>query len=263
MRKQAPAEPVTIPAAAVVEVRNVAKRYGDASTDLQALSGIDLSVRPGEFVALIGPSGSGKSTLLHLIGAIDRPSEGEILVDGVSLADLSARDTADYRNRKIGFVFQMLNLVPSLTVEENLWLPSAIAGMSRGWVTQRIDELLGAVGIADKRKRYPQELSGGEQQRVALARAMLMQPAVLLADEPTGSLDAESSRQVTDLLLKLHDQGQIIILATHDPRVASLADRVVYLRDGRIEQELDLVADSKHAPKELDRIMAIHRAEPV
>ena len=247
----------------VVEVRDVSKRYGDASTDLQALSGVSLSVQPREFVALIGPSGSGKSTLLHLIGAIDRPSEGEILVDGVALSSLSARETADYRNRQVGFVFQMLNLVPSLTVEENLWLPSAIAGRPRAWVTERIDELLAAVGIADKRKRYPQELSGGEQQRVAMARAMLMQPALLLADEPTGSLDAESSRHVTDLLLKLHDQGQVIVLATHDPRVASLADRVIYLRDGCIEQELVLTGNRQHETKELDRMMAIQRVEPV
>jgi putative ABC transport system ATP-binding protein len=231
-----------------VEIRSVTKRYGDAATQVAALSAVDLDVRHGEFVALMGPSGSGKSTLLHLVGAIDQPSAGEVVVHGVELASMSAAEAANYRNRSVGFVFQMLNLIPTLTVAENLWTPAAIAGRSRSWVTGRIDELLSAVGLADKRECFPAELSGGQQQRVAIARAMIMAPAVLLADEPTGSLDTDSADQVMKLLLRLHRQGQVIMLATHDPRIASQADRIVYLRDGTLDQDVDLGGEPDPSP---------------
>ena len=264
VRREAPGTAALTPVAPhAVEVRQLGKCYGEAAGEVDALRDIDLTVGPGEFVALMGPSGSGKSTLLHLVGAIDSPSSGRVIVEGRDLASFSAREAADYRNHQVGFVFQMLNLVPALTVDENLWLPAAIAGKPRSWVAGRIDELLAEVGLADKRARFPQELSGGEQQRVAVARGVLLRPAVLLADEPTGSLDAEGTQRVMDLLLRLNRQGQVILLATHDPRVASLADRVIYLRDGQIEQELSLAADDRSLPDDLDRVVAARGAGPV
>jgi putative ABC transport system ATP-binding protein len=232
-----------------IEARQLTKSYTDAETTIAALSGVDLHVDAGEFIAITGPSGSGKSTLLHLVGGLDRPTTGDVLLDGQPLSALSRDELADVRNRRIGFVFQFFNLLPSLTVEENVALPALIAGTRTSTYRARVDELLARVGLADKPHRYPAQLSGGEQQRVAVARALVMSPAVLLADEPTGNLDTRSGSGILSLLAACHADGQTIVLVTHDVRVASQTQRVVFLRDGRLADEarLDTVGDRDSA----------------
>ena len=197
---------------------------------------IDLSIAPGEFLAVLGPSGSGKSTLLALIAGLDRPSEGEVLLDGRPIQDLSEDALALLRRGSIGFVFQSFQLLGNLTARENVLLPLELAGRSDAG--SRADALIGAVGLAARAHHYPAQLSGGEQQRVALARAFAPEPAILLADEPTGNLDQATGRLVLDTLEALRrDSRATLVLVTHDPEVAALADRRIHLRDGRIERE--------------------------
>jgi len=220
-----------------IEGKGLWRTYRNDGAAVDALRGVDFSVDRGEFVSVMGPSGSGKSTLLHLLGGLDTPSEGEVVLEGRALAGLSRTELARVRNRRVGFVFQLFNLVPSLTVEENVALPAAIAGLYDRARRARVADLLARVGLTDQRDRPPTRLSGGEQQRVAVARALLMEPAVLLADEPTGNLDTANGAAVMDLLRGCHDDGQTIVLVTHDVKVAAQAQRLVTMRDGQIVDE--------------------------
>jgi putative ABC transport system ATP-binding protein len=221
----------------VIEVRRLSKSYGDGAVRVHALRGVDLAVRQGEFLAIMGPSGSGKSTLLHLLGGIESPTSGHILLEGVDLSALGDDARTLIRRRRIGFVFQSFNLLPAFTAEENVGIPLLLDGVGQSELQRRAEEMLELVGMAHRRRHVPGELSGGEQQRLAVARALVIRPAILLADEPMGNLDTASGCQVTTLLRQLvDDRRQTVIMVTHDPAVAQRADRIVWLRDGRIEE---------------------------
>jgi putative ABC transport system ATP-binding protein len=223
-----------------VEARALTKTYEDHGEDVLALNDVDLEVGQGEFIAVMGPSGSGKSTLLHLLGALDAPTSGEVFIAGRSLATLSRSQLAALRRDEIGFVFQLFNLIPSLTVSENIALPSIAAGERPPVYRERLQEMLDLTGLAGKADRYPSQISGGEQQRVAVARALVRQPAVLLADEPTGNLDTRTGDALLELFSACNKFGQTIVLVTHDPKVASAADRVLFMRDGAFVEEAPL-----------------------
>ena len=217
----------------VVQTKNLTKTYAMGEMQLQALDGVDFSVSAGEFVAIIGKSGSGKSTLLHMLGGLDVPTSGSVVVDGNDLTMLDRTQLALFRRRRVGFIFQQYNLIPDLNVWDNIIFPLALDGVAID--TDFIDELLTALHIADKRDRMPSQLSGGEQQRVAIARALAMRPALILADEPTGNLDTTTSHEVMGLMRTLAAKlGQTLIVVTHDIDIAQLADRIVEMRDGRI-----------------------------
>jgi putative ABC transport system ATP-binding protein len=234
--------------APTVEVRGLFKTYGQDDGAVAALRGIDLDVADGELVAVMGPSGCGKSTLLHIVGAMERPSRGEVRFQGQSLIDRDDRRLTALRRDGIGFVFQAFNLVPVLTVEENVALPLVVAGDRPRHHQARIAALIDEVGLTAHRHKLPSQLSGGEQQRVAVARALLREPALLLADEPTGSLDQAAGRAILDLLRATHERGQTIILVTHDAKVASNADRIVIMRDGEIVDEVVPRSGTASAP---------------
>jgi putative ABC transport system ATP-binding protein len=202
-----------------------------------ALAGVDLVVARGELVALTGPSGSGKSTLLHLAGALDLPTSGEVIVDGTDVGSLDAAGRAHLRNERIGFVFQAFHLAPGLTVAENVALTAILAKRRAPEIRQRVDELLDLVDLGSKSHRRPAQLSGGEQQRAAVARALVMDPAIVLADEPTGNLDSAAGALVVELLVAAHRAGRTVVIATHDQRLAARAERVVHLRDGVLVHE--------------------------
>jgi putative ABC transport system ATP-binding protein len=219
-----------------IELRGLTRRLPSGQRQLTIVDRIDLSVSPGEFVAVLGPSGSGKSTLLALMAGLDRPSEGEVLLDGRPIQDLSEDELALLRRRTIGFVFQSFQLLGNLTALENVLLPLELAGTAGA--RSRAEELLAAVGLAERGHHYPSQLSGGEQQRVALARAFGPRPPILLADEPTGNLDRVTGQLVLDTMEALRrDSGTTLVLVTHDVEVASRADRRIHLLDGRIERE--------------------------
>jgi ABC-type lipoprotein export system ATPase subunit len=223
-----------------IELRDVRRSYAsddDGAPPAAALDGVDLSIRRGELVAVCGPSGSGKSTLLHLAGVLDSPTEGEVLIDGRPVGRLGAAARARVRNESIGFVFQAFNLMGGLTAAENVALPGVLARRRPADIDDRVRSLLDLVGLRDKADRRPSQLSGGEQQRVAVARALVLDPPILLADEPTGNLDSRAGRDVLDLLLASHDAGRTVVIVTHDQRIAAQAQRVIYLRDGRVVQE--------------------------
>lgn len=217
----------------VVQTKNLTKTYAMGEMQVQALDGVDFSVSAGEFVAIIGKSGSGKSTLLHMLGGLDVPTSGSVVVDGNDLTMLDRTQLALFRRRRVGFIFQQYNLIPDLNVWDNIIFPLALDGVAID--TEFINELLAALHIADKRDRMPSQLSGGEQQRVAIARALAMRPALILADEPTGNLDTTTSHEVMGLIRTLAAKlGQTLIVVTHDIDIAQLADRIVEMRDGRI-----------------------------
>ena len=223
--------------APVVTATDVTRRYGEGETAVDALRGVSLAVKSGELVAVMGPSGSGKSTLMHILAALDKPTSGTVTIGGQDVAGLTDREVTLLRRKHIGFVFQFFNLLPMLTAEENVVLPLSIAGEKpdRAWV----EELLETVGIADRRTHRPSELSGGQHQRVAIARALVTEPTVLFADEPTGNLDSNTSRDVLELLRDSVDGlGQTIVMVTHDPQAAAQADRILFLADGRIVKEI-------------------------
>jgi putative ABC transport system ATP-binding protein len=223
-----------------LEGRDLEKTYEVDSVVQEAVGGVNIAVAPGEFVAIMGPSGSGKSTLLHILAGLDRPSWGEVYLEGTRVDELSETEWARVRRHRIGFVFQFFNLINSMTVAENVELPGLVAGLGSREARRRSDELLNSLGLADKADVTPSKLSGGEQQRVAIARALINRPAILLADEPTGNLDSQTSRETLDVLRGFHDGGQTILMVTHDALVAAAADRVLSMRDGEIVDEIRL-----------------------
>ena len=233
-----PAEAKPVPAsrpAAILEARDVTKRYELGRTTVEALRGVTMAVAPGEFVALMGPSGSGKSTLLQLLGGLDRPTTGSIVFEGNDISHLSDAAATRLRRERTGFVFQAFNLIPLLNVRENIELPFTIAGGQRD-AKDRVRQAMELVELAGKEDHRPDQLSAGEQQRVAVARALVTRPSVLLADEPTGNLDYTNSGELLDALWRSSEQvGQTIVLVTHDARAAAYADRVLVIGDGRIE----------------------------
>jgi putative ABC transport system ATP-binding protein len=222
----------------LLQATDIERSFGAGATAVRALRGVDLSVEGGEMVAIMGPSGSGKSTLLHILGALDRPDGGTTAVGGRRYDNLSDRELTALRGEVFGFVFQFFNLLPTLTAAENVLVPALVNGERPARYADRIDELLELVGLGDRAAHLPTELSGGEQQRVAIARALLREPRLVLADEPTGNLDSASGAVVMSLLRRVVDGGQTVVMVTHDPRAASLADRVVFLRDGEIVAEV-------------------------
>src|SRR5262245_45272890 len=222
---------------AVVAAREVTRRYGEGDTAVDALRGVSLDVARGKLTAVMGPSGSGKSTLMHILAGLDKPTSGSITIDGIELTSLNDTDLTKLRREHIGFVFQFFNLLPMLTAEENVVLPLTIAGEkpSGAW----LEELLGKVGLKDRRKHRPSELSGGQQQRVAIARALVSRPTVVFADEPTGNLDSTTSGEILELMRDSVDAlGQTTVMVTHDPRAAAIADRILFLDDGEIVKDL-------------------------
>ena len=227
----------------ILEARDLTKSYPLGGTTVDALRGVSLSVAVGEFVALMGPSGSGKSTLLHLLGGLDRPSTGEVLLEGQRISSLSDDEATRLRRDRTGFVFQSFNLIPLLDVTENVALPFTIAGLdtSRGELADRIRDVIGSVDLTGKEHHKPDQLSTGEQQRVAVARALVTRPALLFADEPTGNLDYTTGNELLDALWRsCHERGQTIVLVTHDARAAAFADRVLVISDGQIRDTIEL-----------------------
>ncbi len=218
-----------------IELRSLTRRLPSGGRELTILDDVDLAIAPGEFLAVIGPSGSGKSTMLALMAGLDRPTSGEVLIDGEPIQGMSEDALALLRRHKIGFVFQSFQLLGNLTARENVLLPMELQGLRDA--DDRAGELLAAVGLQDRGHHYPSQLSGGEQQRVALARAFAARPAILLADEPTGNLDGVTGRKILEILIDLQRrEGTTLVLVTHDPGVAALASRRIHLRDGRIER---------------------------
>jgi putative ABC transport system ATP-binding protein len=242
----------------IVETTGLTKQYQMGEVVVEALRGVDFSVRQGEFVAVMGPSGSGKSTLLHLCGGLDTPTAGDIVLGGIHMAQLSDDELTLLRRRQVGFVFQFFNLLPTLTAAENVALPLVIDGRPVDEYAARIDALLALVGLGDRKDHRPDQLSGGEQQRVAIARALVTAPALLLADEPTGNLDSASGLEVLHLLRRACDeQGQTIVMVTHDPRAASQADRVVFLKDGKVVRDVRLTRGATALPTVLEVMTAL------
>jgi len=222
----------------IVETRNLTKTYMSGGRPLKVLKGVDLKIDHGEFMAIMGPSGSGKSTLLNMIGALDRPTSGDVLINGVNINTLNDNQVADLRNREVGFIFQFFNLIPRMDAQGNIELPMAIAGKSRNDRHKRAKELLELVGLGDRGHHKPSQLSGGEQQRVAIARALANEPNILLADELTGNLDSKTGEEIMHLLRNLNkEEGKTFILITHDPAVGQQTDRLVSFKDGVIEGE--------------------------
>ena len=216
-----------------VVARDLVRRYGEGDAAVDALRGVSLSVAEGELVAVMGPSGSGKSTLMHILAGLDRPSEGDVWIGDEEITAMGDNALTKLRRRHIGFVFQFFNLLPTLTAEENITLPMRIAGerVDRGW----LDEVIGSVGLGERRRHRPSQMSGGQQQRVAIARAMLARPTVMFADEPTGNLDSRSGAEVLEMLRgSVEEHGQTTVMVTHDATAATIADRIVFLADGRI-----------------------------
>ena len=226
----------------IIETKSLTKTFGSNGVAVRALRGIDLAVERGEFLALIGPSGSGKSTLMAILGCLDSPTSGSYAFDGERVDGLSGAELARIRNQKIGFVFQLYNLLPKASVLRNVELPMLYAGVPRKERRRRATELLERVGIPEKAKQLPATLSGGQRQRVAIARALANRPVMLLADEPTGALDSKTGHEVLELFTDLHRQGNTILIVTHDLAIASLAGRQVEIHDGRIADPGEKVA---------------------
>jgi putative ABC transport system ATP-binding protein len=222
---------------AVVTARGVTRVYGEGDTAVQALRGVDLDVERGRLTGVMGPSGSGKSTLMHIMAGLDKPTEGDVTIDGTSIADLSDTELTKLRRKHIGFIFQFFNLLPMLTAEENIVLPLELGGakLDKEWV----DSVIERVGLSDRRTHRPAELSGGQQQRVAIARALISKPTVVFADEPTGNLDSTTSQEILDLLSEsVETLGQTFVMVSHDPKATAISDRTLFLADGCIVKEL-------------------------
>lgn len=217
----------------ILKCEGVSRIYGSGENRVTALDGINLSVKAGEFVAIVGASGSGKSTLLHILGSVDQPSAGKVLIDGMDIASLNQKQAAVFRRRKVGIIYQFYNLIPTLTVEKNIQMPLLLDKKEIN--REYFDQIVTALGIADKLQALPSQLSGGQQQRAAIARALIYRPAILLADEPTGNLDQKNSKEIMDMLrLSNRNLKQTILLITHDEKAALMADRIITIEDGRI-----------------------------
>lgn len=246
----------------ILNAQGLHKQYELGQHVVNALDGVNLGVNQGEFVGIMGPSGSGKSTLLHLLGGLDKPTQGEILLSGENVSHLSDKDSTLVRRRNIGFVFQFFNLLPTLSAEENILLPLIIDGKKPKDFQKSLDSLLKRVGLEDRRHHKPDQLSGGEQQRVALARALITRPAILLADEPTGNLDTRTGSDVMRLLRdSARDLQQTIIMVTHDPKAAAYADRLVFLQDGKIISEITFGTEEDYAERLHRIITSLERME--
>lgn len=220
----------------ILEVKNLSKIYGKGDTLVKAVDDVSFTVEQGEFVAIIGPSGSGKSTLLHIIGGVDTPTTGNVIIDGTDIIKLKESPLSIFRRRQIGLVYQFYNLIPILTVEENLTLPLLLDGRKPN--KEQIDYLVSNLGLGDRLKHLPNQLSGGQQQRVSIGRALANNPALLLADEPTGNLDSENSKEIVALLRKFNrEHNQTVIMITHDERIAQSADRIIAIEDGKIVKD--------------------------
>lgn len=220
----------------ILQVKDLVKTYGKDNTTVMALNGVSFSVEKGQFVAVVGASGSGKSTLMHLIGGVDRPTSGSVVVDGVEIFKLNESELAIFRRRKIGIIYQFYNLIPTLTVQENIMLPCLLD--NRKPDPDKLRTILETIGLTDRAKHLPNELSGGQQQRAAVGRALINNPALILADEPTGNLDSKSSREVIDLLKRSNQQyNQTLLVITHDEKIARQADRVITISDGQIVRD--------------------------
>ena len=218
----------------LIEMHELTRVYQLGPQEIHALSGIDLIVKKGEYVAIMGPSGSGKSTLMNIIGCLDRPTAGKYILDGIPVESMEDDDLAAVRNKKIGFVFQTFNLLPRTTALQNVELPLVYAKIPRTERHLQAQEALRAVGLGDRMDHQPNELSGGQRQRVAIARALVNKPSLLLADEPTGNLDSQTGREILDLFRDLHSRGNSIIMVTHEDDVAKEAKRIIHIRDGRV-----------------------------
>ena len=222
----------------IIQVTGVHKTYDTGTVTVQALQGIDLSIRRGQMVAVMGPSGCGKTTLLNTLSGIDDVSQGEVVIDGAAIHSMSDKKRTRYRAEKMGFVFQTFNLLPVLSAVENVELPLLVVGVKTGVARQRAQQALALVGLTDQASKRPAEMSGGQQQRVTIARALVNEPAIVWADEPTGNLDSETSREVMDLLCRMNrEKGQTFVVVTHDPVVGKRADRIIRMRDGVIESD--------------------------
>ena len=227
----------------MIDIRKITKSFGS----LQVLKGIDLHINRGEVVSIVGPSGAGKTTLLQIIGTLDRPDSGSVFVDDIDVTNLSQKRLSDFRNKHIGFVFQFHQLLPEFTAIENVMIPAYIAGVSQREAKQRAQELLEFMGLNDRASHKPNELSGGEKQRVAVARALINKPAVILADEPSGSLDSKNKEELHQLFFDLRDKfGQTFVIVTHDEQLASITDRTIHLKDGMLESPIDPINSSEN-----------------
>ncbi len=222
----------------IISTQNLTKIYGSGETAVTALDHVSLNINPSQFVAIMGPSGCGKSTLLHLIGGLDRPSQGEVFLEGQPIGAMPDDDLTALRRRRIGFVFQFYNLIPVLTAVENAALPVTLDGVRPAEAQKKAGEWLGRFGLAGRLNSRPDQLSGGQQQRVAIARALAAEPSIILADEPTGNLDTRAGDEIAGLLREVAKQyGRTVVMVTHDPRIAAYADRIIFLKDGKIVDE--------------------------
>jgi putative ABC transport system ATP-binding protein len=237
VREESTGDGLAVPSSAAVEATQLTRRYGEGETAVDALRGVDLEVRSGELVAVMGPSGSGKSTLMHILAGLDKPTSGTVMIAGTDITRLDDKQLTLLRRNHIGFVFQFFNLLPMLDAEENVVLPLTIAGQKpdKAW----LDQLLSQMGLSERRSHRPSELSGGQQQRVAIARSLVTRPTILFADEPTGNLDSKTGGEILELMRASTDAyGQTTVMVTHEARAASIADRILFLADGQIVQQL-------------------------